>query len=100
LSTHNLDDDLDCDFTSFRYQIGTRTSVPDADIRDIQIGIMSFVPAILFRRAGVGTGILVYDAQRLLGRYRVSNDQLFDEVEGRLVSFPDHLVSVNRRITR
>src|SRR5690348_2021157 len=55
LSTHRLEDDGDCDFSRFRFQLGTRTPIPDADIRDVQIGVMAILPSVLFHRAGISS---------------------------------------------
>lgn len=98
-STHSLDDDGECDFTRFRYQLGTRTPWADADIRGVQIGVMAVLPSVLFQRARISTGILVYDTQRLRVRYRAHENELFDEVGGGIVTQPKHIADLNLRIT-
>lgn len=70
----------------------------DADLRGAQIGLMAMVPALLHLRAGIGSGILTYELQRLLARYRVQGDALFDELGGNLVTLPQHIADIHRRI--
>jgi len=53
---------------------------------------------VLFQRADISAGIIVYDSQRLLARYRRKEDQLFDEIDGRRVTLPEHYARLNRRI--
>lgn len=98
LGTHQLDDDCSCDFTRYRYQLGTRTPWADADLRGAQIGLMALVPVLLHQRARIGSGILVYDTQRLLARYRVQGEALFDELGGNLVALPQHIADIHGRI--
>ena len=54
----------------------------------------------LFRRASIESGILVYDVQRLLGRYRREEDELFDELSGGVVHLPEHLQSVVGKVEK
>jgi hypothetical protein len=97
LSIHSLDDDRDLEFTAFRYVLDTRTPVPDADFRDLQLGIMATLPALLHRRAGIVDGMLVYDVQRLLARYELRHDEFFDTVSAQPVHFPSHIRHVFER---
>lgn len=46
----------------------------------MQTGFTAILPHRLFHRAGIGEGILVYDIQRILGRYRTYENTLIDEV--------------------
>jgi hypothetical protein len=98
LSTHQLENDGDLDFTTYRYELDTRTSFGDADLREVQLGLMAILPSILQLRAGITNGILVYDVQRLLARYEMRGKDFFDSVSGRPVTFPDHFHDILKRI--
>jgi hypothetical protein len=94
LCAHHLEDDGDLDFTAYRYQLDTRTPAGAADNREVQLGLMAMLPSILQLRAGITSGMLVYDTQRLLARYEMRGNKFFDTVSGRPVSYPDHFGSV------
>jgi hypothetical protein len=59
---------------------------------------MTMLPSILRLRAGITSGMLVYDAQRLLARYEVRGNKFFDTVSGRPVKYPDHFHHVAERV--
>lgn len=98
LSEHTFENDLELNFEDFRYRLGIRSPLPDADLRSMQIPVMAFIAFSLFRRMGI-VGMLVYDVQRLLARYEASVedglDELFDLVSQKIVRFPDHLESLS-----
>jgi len=98
LWAHDLEDDRDLDFTTYRYELSTRTPAGDGDIRELQLGVMAMLPSILQCRAGITSGILVYDVQRLLARYEMRGDKFFDAVSGQAVTLPDHYRQVFERI--
>ena len=97
LSEHSLENDGDLDFESTQFQLDTRTSMTDADLRDVQLVLMATVPMLLYRRAGIAAGMLVYDIQRLLGRYEERNNCFFDVVSGISVEFPGYFYHVFSR---
>lgn len=98
LGMNELDNDRELDFESFRYEIGTRTTISEAHLRPMQLIAMSLIAFTLHQRLGI-TGILVYDLQRLLARYEERHDEhgervLFDVVSQEPVRFPEHLASL------
>ena len=97
LGEHTLEDDRELNFTAFRYQLDTRTPWGDADLRDIQLGLMATIPQLLYRRAGIAAGLLVQDVQKLLARYELRDNQFFDVVSGESVVFPSHLQIIYAR---
>jgi hypothetical protein len=97
LRKHSLEDDMDLPFSRFRYQLDTRTPVPDAELREIQLGFMALIPSLLQARAGITSGMLVYDVQRLLASYEMRGNEFFDVVSGKAVSFPCHFQHVCER---
>jgi hypothetical protein len=99
LRIHHLEDDDDLDFTRHRYELDTRTPAGDGDIREIQIGLMAMLPSVLQLRASITSGILVYDVQRLLARYEVRDENFFDTISNRAVTFPEHFQYVYAHIS-
>jgi len=97
LSEHSLESDGDLDLASTRFQLDTRTPSSDGDLRDIQLGLMAAVPTLLYRRAGISSGLLVYDVQRLLARYELREGRFVDVVSGLPVVFPAHFHHVFSR---
>jgi hypothetical protein len=98
LSEHAFDDDRELNFSAYRYQFGTRTAAGVADLREIQLGLMTFLPFVLYRRASISGGMLVYDIQQLLARYEVRDGRFYDTVTGQPVNFPAHLQRVCAQI--
>lgn len=103
LDEHNLENDREMDFENYRFQIGIRTPLPDADFRPLQLPTMAFVTYALYRRMEV-TGMLVFDSQLLLARYServnpVTNlASLYDDVSSEFVSYPKHINDLMRRM--
>jgi hypothetical protein len=62
------ENDRDLDFESFRYELEFRTSVPDGDLRTIQLPALFMVVYLLHRRLGL-TGMMVRDVQTVIVRY-------------------------------
>ncbi len=98
LCIHHLEDDADLDFSRYRYELDTRTSAGAADIRQVQLGLMAMLPSVLHLRAGITSGMLVYDVGRLLARYEMRDDKFFDTVSGQDVTFPDHVCHIFQRV--
>jgi hypothetical protein len=98
--THSLVNDRQLDFENYKYEIGVYTSVPDGCVREIRTGLMAMIVFILYHRLGIKKGMLVYDVQRLLGRYEEritehNTSYLFDTVSQKFVNFPQHILDVN-----
>lgn len=103
LGEHSLENDRDCDFENYRYQLGFRTSASNAILRPIQVSVMSCVIYALYVRRNI-TGLLVYNIQRTLARYIEREDSiskevgLFDEFSQRFIEFPAHINELEARI--
>ncbi|HXG63604.1 MAG TPA: hypothetical protein VNO70_00765 [Blastocatellia bacterium] len=103
LSEHRLENDGELDFQNYRYELGIRTPLPDADFRPFQLPVMALVAYALYSRLRI-TGILVFDVQLLLARYKerlnpgTNTVHLFDEVSNEFVSYPKHISDLVRRM--
>jgi len=103
LSEHSLENDRDCNFEDYRYEIGFRVPAPDGDLRMMQIPAIALVIYTLLSRMGI-TGMLVYDVQLLLAKYEkraMPEDSvigLFDIVSNEFVSFPKHFLALQERL--
>jgi hypothetical protein len=101
LSKHSLENDGELDFQDFKYQLGIRSPLPEADLRTMQIPALVLIAYALFRRMGIA-GMLVYDVQILLARYEIrvedGLDELFDLVSNKVVPFPDHFESLSSHL--
>lgn len=104
---HDLENDRDCTFEEFEFQLCLRTATPDAILRACQVEAMVLIAYALHVKGGIEDSLLVFDAQRVLARYTSAviagsdfGSVLHDRVSGKEVRFPEHLVDVERRITR
>ncbi len=97
---HGLENDRDCNFEDYAYQLSTRTPIPDGDLRRLQVESMAMLAFVLFCRLDVGSGLLTFDAQQVLARYYTLSGRWHDELSGKDVSFPGHFVEVRSRIER
>lgn len=100
LCRHDLVNDCALDFENYQYELGTRTAVPDGDLRQIQVELVAMITFILYRRLNIDRGMLVFEVQTLLARYRAHNGNWFDEVSGQAVIFPQHFIDLHERISR
>jgi hypothetical protein len=100
---HTLENDGELDYESYKYAIGIRTPIPEAEFRMLQLPTMAFLVFALHRKLGI-TGMLAYDVQVLLGRYEEKEhpenhaQELFDSVSNKFVSFPSHLEDLWKRM--
>jgi hypothetical protein len=90
--------DRDLDFESYRFVIGNKTWASNLDLLPIQLETLVIVMFVLFQRLGVDQGMLVYEVQRLLGRYEQRDGEWLELISGQGVTFPDHLSEVRRRL--
>ncbi len=103
LSKHELENDDELDFESYKYQIGFRVPAPDGDLRILQLPAIALVIYTLYRRMKI-TGMLVYDVQTLLASYKErlkpeSNMlEIYDTVSKEFVSFPKHLETLQKQM--
>lgn len=102
-SEHSLENDRDCVFEDFRYQLGFRTFVPDNDLQIMQLPAITLIIYTLFSRMGI-TGMLIYDVQLLLARYEKRTIPengvigLYDTVSDEFVNFPRHFLTLQERL--
>ena len=103
LSEHELGSHGELEFAEYRYEIGIRTPLPDADFRPHQIITMASVVYAMYRRLKV-TGMLVFDVQHLLAKYEDRIDPttqepgLYDSVGKEFVHFPKHWAQLAARL--
>ena len=99
---HRLENDGEINFQDYKYEIGVTTYSGGADLRNIQVLIVSLIANVLYRRMKVSEGILVFDAQLLLARYtekfnsEIDGNDLFDIVSNKFVEFPQHLIDLDK----
>ncbi len=100
--TQTLENNGDLNFQDYKYQIGFTTYWGSADLRDIQVSMISFIAKFLYLRLEISEGMLVYDGQRLLARYvekfnpETQGNDFFDIVSNKFVEFPKHLIDLDR----
>jgi hypothetical protein len=103
LSKNDLENDDDCIFEDYAYEIGFRVPAPDGDLRISQLPAMALVAYTLYRRMKI-TGMLVYDVQTLLAKYedrlepKGETPELYDTVSKGFVSFPAHFKTLQKRL--
>jgi hypothetical protein len=90
LARHSLEDDLGIAFSAHPYELQLRLAAPDLELLDTAIALASLVPSLLWQRAGIGGGLLVYDLQRRLVSYRVEGGVLRDARSGVPIRHPAH----------
>ncbi len=105
LSKHNLENDGECAFEDYKYELGFRVPVPDGDLRIIQLPAIALIVYTLHYRMKI-TGMLVYDVQILLAKYEerlnTENDSLeiYDTISLEFVSFPAHFETLKKRLPK
>jgi hypothetical protein len=105
LYEHDFESEPGLNFEDYRYEAVIRTPAPDNDFRTLQVITMASLAYALFRRLGVGEGILVHDTDLLLARYEgragtQGRGELYDSVSGEVVKFPRHILSLMERVPK
>jgi hypothetical protein len=95
---HTFENDGELNFEDYKYYLGL---TPRPYSKDLCLPFMAFIASILYRQMRISEGILVYDVQRLLAKYReeISSEgmkDLYDEVSNRFVEFPQHLIDLDK----
>jgi hypothetical protein len=104
LYEHDLENDPGLNFEDYRFKAGI-WPLSDDNFRSLQLITMASLVYALYRRLGIGDGILVFDVDLLLARYEqrpVSNREegLYDSVSGEFVKYPQHMLSLMVRIPK
>jgi hypothetical protein len=94
---HGLVNDREMNFQDYRVVLDAQTPVPDSDLRPVQVEVMVLAAFLLHRRLAIHSGMLTFDVQRLLARYELVGDRWFDQVSGKPVRIPEHLLDVRTR---
>ena len=99
---HTLETDRDLNFEDYRYFIGIRTPLPDAELRPVQILAMATIPYVLYKHLRI-TGLLVYDVEIALARYDSrpgpdGEEALFEVLSNTSVRIPYHLRVIASRL--
>jgi hypothetical protein len=73
------------------------------DVALMKVSLMAMIAYLLYCRLGISGGILIFDVQRLLAQYKTKSfedgaEDLFDNVSGKRVTFPEHLVDIEQLI--
>ena len=102
LSRNVLENDRDLNFEDFDYSLDVRIPSPDNDLRPVAVQTMMSIAYVLQTRMKINKGILVWDAQSILARYELSqdeqnNDVWYDSVSGRSFDDPEHWLSIASR---
>jgi hypothetical protein len=92
-----LDAPPELDFESFRYVLTFYTSAGRSVYRPVQLELSIILIYLLWAEFQV-TGILAFDAQRLLARYQESGGKIVDLVSKKPVEFPQHFADVSSRL--
>ena len=95
-TTEGYVDDRELDFTRHGFLLSTRTPVPDGALRLYQIERTALAALSLLLRAGATSGILAFDMQTLLARYRAEGESVRDLLSDTVVCLPGHLVDLSR----
>ena len=99
-SDHQLENDRDCNFSDYRFELSSRTPVPDSDLRSMQIEMMAILAYAMHCRLDLQEGMLTFDLQTVLARYSVADDEWIDDITATTVSFPKHLADLRTRVSR
>ena len=99
---HTLGTDRDLNFEDYRFSLGIRTPLPDAELRAVQVVAMATIPYVLYKHLRI-TGLLVFDVGTALARYESRLDSegeeaLFDVLSKEFVQMPDHLEVIASRL--
>jgi len=94
---HGYVNDRDADFESYRFVIGNKTWGSDS-LRSIQLETMFMVAFVLHQRLGIAQGMLVYEVQRVLGRYEEREGEWLESTSGTPVTMPEHLLELHARL--
>jgi hypothetical protein len=97
----DLENDRNIDFSSYRYNLSTRTAWAAAKRRVYQLEATVIAAYALMCDGVARDGMLVYEVQNLLAKYEPTLDgRVFDTVSGDLVVFPGHMEVLRARLTR
>ena len=105
LSGHDLENDGECRFKDYQFQLGFRIPAPDGDLSELPIPNIAMVIYVLFSRMKI-SGILVCDVQIPLAQYEARNisensqDALYDGISNEIISFPKHFATLQERISK
>jgi hypothetical protein len=103
LSKHSFERDREINFEDYTFQLNFRTPWAAADLREIQLPMMTLIAYALYSRMKI-TGMLVFELQTLLARYEdkfvpgLNEARMYDLVSQQIVEFPGHLISLFRRL--
>lgn len=95
---HTFENDRELNFEDYKYYIGLTGR---AYSKDLCLPIMAFIANLLYLRMEISDGILVFDVQRVLARYKGESyldgtKGLYDQISNRFVEFPQHLIDLNK----
>ena len=95
---HTFENDGELNFEDYKYYIGL-TARPYS--KQLRLPVMTFIANILYQQMGISEGILVFDVQRILAKYKEEVDSegykdFYDEVSNKFVEFPQHLMDLNK----
>lgn len=95
---HTFEGDEELNFEDYKYYI-CLTGRPYS--KDLRLSIMAFTANILYLQMGISEGVLVFDVQRFLAKYKEEiysegYKDLYDEVSNKFVEFPQHLIDLDK----
>jgi hypothetical protein len=105
LFKHDLENDGECDFEDYKYELRFRIPVPDGDLRTLALPTLALSAYTLFHRMRI-VGMLVFDVQILLAKYAErlkpeSNElEIYDTVSAEFVNFPAHFETLQKRLPK
>ena len=99
---HNLETDRNLNYEDYRFFLGIRTPLPDAELRAVQVLTMATIPYVLYKHLRI-TGLLVFDVGTALARYEPrpgpdGEERLFDVLSDTFVRMPEHLRVIASRL--
>jgi hypothetical protein len=98
--THSFDNDSDCDFENYKYEIGLKTYWHQSVFRQNQVQISSAIAFNLFYCLDITDGLLIYNLGIPLARYKSVDSSLFDIFSNSVVSYPKHIVDLYERLPK
>lgn len=95
---HTFENDGEINFEDYKYYVGLTGR---AYSKNLPLPIMAFIANIMYLRINITDGILVYDTQKILAKYKEktqleSMKNLYDEVSNKFVEFPQHLIDLDK----
>lgn len=95
----NYENDRDLDFENYQYNLDITIFFADNDLLCIALSTLSIIAYILLARLKITDGMLVYDTQILLAKYKYDSDLgIINILSGQPIEYPQHFIDLEKRL--